>query len=140
MNDAPPTPVAPVPSIQETPLPASLTPEVTPTPAAPAPMPPQPKKPLPKNFVIVGAVVFVILIVVLVYLQALQNKPVAQLPAPTPAPLATPTPMRILTPIATTSAFMSFHESVASLSATINGFSFVDGTLTPPVLDLDLGL
>lgn len=131
-----------------TPAVPQSTPEVTnsvPTnPQTPAAIPvagtPQ-KYSITKYLPIIGVVLLLaILVVTALYIWSLRSTPVTQAPEPTPIPAATPTPMRVLSKVATTSAFAIFENSVASLSATLNAFNFQDGTLTPPVLELDLGL
>jgi hypothetical protein len=52
--------------------------------------------------------------------------------------MPTPTPNLKLAPIATSSAFETFAQGIASLSAQINGFSLQDGALTPPALDSNI--
>ena len=67
-------------------------------------------------------------------------------PAPTPnqveAPILspTPTPVRSASPVATTSAFLALEQSVASLATALGATSGDDPTLTPPIIELDLGL
>lgn len=66
-------------------------------------------------------------------------------PPPKPAirvvqsPTPTPTPIRILSPIATESAFISLTQRHASLSAGLSVANLDDPSLSPPVLDLPLG-
>lgn len=55
------------------------------------------------------------------------------------APTPTPTPVRVLSGIATQSAFMALQQSQASLSAGLAGTNLDDPSLSPPVLDLPLG-
>ncbi len=55
------------------------------------------------------------------------------------APTSTPTPIRILSTIATQSAFMALAQSHASLSAGLAATNLDDPSLSPPVLDLPLG-
>lgn len=96
---------------------------------------------LSKPIAIAGIVLgLAILLTAVLYATSTTKDPVSQIPDPTPLALATPTPMRKFTQIASTSAFISFQASVASLSADINGFILQDSTLTPPVIDGDLGL
>jgi len=51
----------------------------------------------------------------------------------------TPTPIRNLSTIATQSAFVTFDQSVASLSGVIRAYNIQDPSLSPPVLSLPLG-
>jgi hypothetical protein len=57
--------------------------------------------------------------------------------APTVTP--TPTPMQILTPFASSSAFMEFEKNVTALPDMIQKAVLQDQTITPPILDLNLG-
>lgn len=54
-------------------------------------------------------------------------------------PTPTPTPVRILSTIATQSAFINFENTIASLSSQLNNYVVDDPSLSPPVLDLPLG-
>ena len=65
-----------------------------------------------------------------------KNKPET---AVTITPRPTPTPERLLSPVATQSAFLALSGHVASLSAGINNFVLDDPQLTPPLIDLPLG-
>lgn len=66
-------------------------------------------------------------------------------PPPKPAiqvvqsPTPTPTPIRILSAIATQSAFMSLTQIQASLSAGLSITNLDDPSLSPPQLELPLG-
>lgn len=56
-------------------------------------------------------------------------------------PEASPTrPVRTLSAIATQSAFIALRETYASLSAGLTGTNLDEPSLSPPVLDLPLGL
>lgn len=68
-------------------------------------------------------------------LMAPKPEPVTVAQSPTP----TPTPIRILSAIATQSAFLALEQAQASLSAGLAGTNLDDPSLSPPVLDLPLG-
>jgi len=70
-------------------------------------------------------------------LNGRQQTPVEPTPTPTVSP--TPTPMRHMAPAATTSAFLKFDMSLATLSATLGSVQITDSTLTPPTVELPLG-
>lgn len=111
-------------------------PVITPVAAPPveAPKPPRASKAL-----IAGITIALIILVagVAIAMQVSQQNQVATTPTPTPiAP--TPTPIRVLSKFATESAFVSFEESVASLSAVIAGYPITDPSLSPPTLVLPL--
>lgn len=63
-------------------------------------------------------------------------------PSQTEAPARTPspTPIRNVSPVATTSAFLALEQSISTLSANIAATNADDPTLTPPIIELDLGL
>lgn len=55
------------------------------------------------------------------------------------APLPSPTPIRILSAIATQSAFMSLEQNASSVSSAIANTNLDDPSLMPPSIDLPLG-
>lgn len=115
------------------------------TPVAPPDTAPQiqteAKRILPKNIYIAGGVLLVaILITAILYIKSTLQAPAAPVAVPTPIIVITPTPMRMPSRIASSSAFVTYQNAVASLSGTINAFTILDSTLTPPVLNTDLGL
>lgn len=65
--------------------------------------------------------------------------PIVSTPSPTPTVSPTPRIVRVLSSIATESAFLSLESRVASLSAAIGNYVVEDPILSPPVLDLPLG-
>jgi hypothetical protein len=68
------------------------------------------------------------------------SRPQTALQAPAEAlPTPTPTPVRALSAIASQSAFLALEAAVASLSANIQALPPQDPSLSPPVLDLELG-
>ena len=74
-----------------------------------------------------------------IYQVSLSPKPVQESVLPTPTSTPTPTPTRLLSIIATQSAFTALDARVASLSASLRTESLEDPSLSPPVLDLPLG-
>lgn len=85
------------------------------------------------------AVVLALLAVVLFGLIIFGDKPAPPVVV-TPTPAPTPTPVRFPSNIATLSAFLALEEKTASLSAAVAGYVVEDPSLTPPVLELPLGL
>lgn len=120
--------------------------DMTPPPIAPQateialPTPEKPTGDRKKLIIVISAVLGIgILLFGILYFQSLQ--PIEEMPStPTPTEVPTPTPTPNVSRIATTSAFRSFSEEVASFSATLNSFTIQDSTLAPPLLDLELGL
>lgn len=102
----------------------------------PAPIPPvQANRRL---WIIAGAVTVACILALLLIrslLTAPEPEPANVLQSPTP----TPTPIRILSAVATQSAFLSLEQAQASLSARLAGTNLDDPSLAPPVLDLPLG-
>lgn len=66
-------------------------------------------------------------------------------PSPTPivvreeTPTPTPTPVRILSAIASQSAFMALEAAYSSFSSSLTATNLDDPSLTPPLLHLPLG-
>lgn len=103
---------------------------------------PVPVEPAPANrrlWTIAGAVTVTCILALLLIrnlLMAPKPEPVTVAQSPTP----TPTPIRVLSAIATQSAFLALEQAQASLSAGLAGTNLDDPSLSPPVLDLPLGL
>lgn len=145
-------------SIPSTPLPTEQQPRMAPpmasepavavqdplTPPITAPVSPPPPAPntQPRNMssIIIAILsgIIVLGIVGFIFMQYNAGRQTTQVAEPTPTVFPTPTPVLQLSQIATTSAFLSFTEHVASLSAQINGFSLQDGALNPPALDTEI--
>jgi hypothetical protein len=98
------------------------------------------KKKLPVGLIIGFTVLFLLVFGGMVFVQSRANRAVTPVAVVTPTEEPTPTIASRLSPIATSAAFLQFDSNLASLSATINAFSLSDGSLTPPTIDLDLGL
>lgn len=116
-----------------------LTPPIS-APVTPQ-QPPVPAHRAPNTSTIIIAIlssIIVLGIVGFIFMQYNAGRQTTQVAEPTPTAFPTPTPVLALSQIATTSAFMSFTERVASLSAQINGFSLQDGALNPPALDTEI--
>lgn len=86
-------------------------------------------------------VVFILLILVGIiggYMTGV--KPVSPTTLPTPSDTPTPTPKtKIVSTIATQSAYRELTVSVASLSASLRALQTTETTLTPPTVELPLG-
>ncbi len=110
------------------------------TPIAPPPLVEEPKPRRLAKARIAGISIGLIILVVVaaITIQMSQKNQVATTLTPQPT-IPTPTPIRILSKIATESAFMNLETSVASLSAVMAGYPISDPSLKPPVLDLKLG-
>lgn len=108
----------------------------------PAPVNQPPPVPRPSlNLWLVAAVVVVAGIFVLIAVTATTVANRRQTPQlPTASLTPSPTPTRNLSPLATQSAFLKLEQAVASLSASIGSYSPQDPSLSPPTLDLPLGL
>lgn len=105
----------------------------------PADVPPSPpKSPIPRTWLVAGGVIAAGLIA-LTILNKLLSAPTPPTAQVVEAPTPTPTPVRILSSIATQSAFMALENSQASLSANLNSANLDDPILSPPVLTLPLG-
>lgn len=88
-------------------------------------------------FVAGGVIVIgvIVLIIVSKLINTTQKPQIQVVEAPTP----TQTPVRMLSAIATQSAFVALEQTHASLSAALAGVNLDDPSLSPPVLDLPLG-
>lgn len=128
-----------------------LTPVVTPidpstdisTPVTPQNTPVMPpKKSLLSKSILIGAMIFLFLFIVvfIFYMRTAREQQQVVQVTPTPTIILTPTPPQKLSAIASTSAFAAFQDSVASYSSKITSFTMQDGTLTPPIFELNLGL
>ncbi|OGG23637.1 hypothetical protein A3A79_00310 [Candidatus Gottesmanbacteria bacterium RIFCSPLOWO2_01_FULL_43_11b] len=94
--------------------------------------PPVPKKSeVPKIVIISSLVLLAVTIIAIGVVSWSQSQREIAQPTPTPVP-PTPTPVRILSKVATESAFMQFEESTASLSALMSGYTIIDSTLSLP--------
>lgn len=117
-----------------------------PSPAPDANQPTTQQQPAPKhNFsglLKILAIAGILLMVLAgVSMIASRRQPDSDEPVVLDPPIFEPTPIvRPQTAIASTSAFIAFSESVASLSSDIHGFDIRDAALTPPILRADLGL
>lgn len=69
-----------------------------------------------------------------------QAPPKPAIPTATPTQTPTPTPVRELSLIASQSAFLSLQNEVASLSGALQNYVVDDPSLSPPTIDLSLGL
>lgn len=122
------------PNLQPTMPPASQT--------TPAPSPvviPKPPPQIPTWAIAIVVVVMGFLAVFGVG-KVIQKPAIVTVPTPTPTISPVPTPIRTLSPFATTSAFMQLDASVTSFSTAIKAYNTSDPSLSPPVLDLNLGL
>lgn len=115
------------------------------TPQAPVlapenPVTPAPPKKRPPVLVFIAIFLGVVVLSVIITVVQNQSRSPETNPTITPTVRVTPTPVFAVSKIATDSAFIVFHNAVASLSATLSQFSILDPSLTPPVLNTDLGL
>lgn len=117
------------------------TPIIVPNPAQPPSVPPPAPAPNIVTPVVIAIVATLLLTTgVFVGITKLQPTKTAAVATPTPAPPApTPTPIQQPSLLASSSAFLQFQSSVATLSAVIAGYNPQDSTLTPPSLVLPLG-
>lgn len=101
-----------------------------------AAMPQEPKK---RHIWIIAGVVILTGIIGLFVIKNLYK------PSPTPivvreeTPTPTPTPVRILSVIASQSAFMALEAAYSSFSSSLTATNLDDPSLTPPLLHLPLG-
>lgn len=109
-------------------------------PTAPPPGEPVSQHQQIPKWLIVAAIIVTVLLVAMGIVQLTQRPSVVAIPTPTPTIPSSPTPIRTLSPIATTSAFLTLDSSVASYAATVKAYNTSDPSLSPPVLDLNLGL
>ncbi len=91
-----------------------------------------------RTLVIAGLVIGIGLLVLLLF-SLMRSKPPPPGPVAPASPTPSPTPIRILSVIATDSAFQALRASQASLSSELSLLSPDDPSLTPPVLVLPLG-
>lgn len=107
----------------------------------PEAMPPEPMPPVSKKkdvWIIAGAVV-VVGIIGLIAIKSLFTTPQKPTVQGEETPTPTPTPVRILSAIATQSAFVALEQALASFSSALAATSVDDPSLSPPALDLPLG-
>lgn len=123
--------------------PTPVVPPIVPAEPAPAPMPQtsgnQQKKPLVPMWVLALLVVLAGTLAVLAATGIFSRQQTAVKTPSEVLPTPTPTPIRKLSAIASQSAFLALEASVASLSANIQALPPQDPSLSPPVLDLELG-
>lgn len=133
---------APIPDVPQTPqesvnapVPSKLTPEYMASIGGIPGILGKYKKPLIIILIIIGVVLGAFLA-----FNAFSNpQQTLATPTPTPTLTVTPTPMRHMAPAATTSAYLKFEMSLASLSGTLEAVQITDSTLTPPTVELPLG-
>lgn len=89
-------------------------------------------------WIIAGAVVFAC-ITGLVVTRSLFTTPKIPTVQTQETPTPSPTPVRILSAIATQSAFIALDQAYSSFSASLTATNLDDPSLSPPVLDLPLG-
>lgn len=109
-------------------------------PIAPPPLieEPKPRRLAKTSIAGISIGLIILVIVAAIAIQMNQKNQVATHLTPQPT-IPTPTPIRILSKIATESAFMNLETSVTSLSAVIAGYPISDPSLTPAKLDLSIG-
>lgn len=123
----------------QTPTPETGVENTTPVPVPEVPVA-EPAKKWNKVYLGAGGIALLMLTGVVYLLASRSASPEApDQPAAQPTPLATATPVQQVSAISTSSAFLTFTENIASLSAKVNAFSIQDGALTPPALDLEIG-
>lgn len=126
-NQEQPTPLAPTTPAQN----ASVLPT--------AEEPVKQRKPFLVTVMLALMVIFLGTAALLGLRQFTRPEPETMTPSTT-LPAATVTPLHSLSAIASTSAFLSFEQAVASLSAAIETVNLNDPSLSPPVVELSLGL
>ena len=141
-NTRPPRPVTPAP-----PPAAPAQPPASGGPATSAPLTPSflaPLASLPalhKRVLLSVAILAAgaILVLVILLLSARPAAPPAPLVRPTPTVTPTPTPVRILSAVASQSAFLEFGTSLGGISASLGSYNPQDQVVKPPIIDLPLG-
>lgn len=99
---------------------------------------PEPPKPrIPRIWLLAVGVMLAGLVSLFIVSRMLAPKLPPEQVAQEPTP--TPTPIRVLSAVATQSAFIAIEQSHASLSASLAATNLDDPSLSPPVLDLSLG-
>lgn len=99
----------------------------------------KPQEPKKRDIWIIAGVVVLIGIIGLIVIRNVYK------PSPTPivvreeTPTPTPTPVRILSAIASQSAFMALEAAYSSFSSSLTATNLDDPSLTPPLLHLPLG-
>lgn len=104
---------------------------------------PTPQKPDKHMIIIVAATAIIIVLIIIIIGITREIKTSPQITAtatPTFGIQPTNVPNRTLSLVATQSAFLELDQLVASLSASINSTTTSDVSLTPPVVELSLGL
>ncbi len=115
-----------------------LTPQESPVNVNQAPSPIQTKRSPITVWILAGIVIFAGMAILFLFRNSI-------IPTKSPppeviiTPLPSPTPIRILSAIATQSAFIALTQSAASVSAAIGNTNLDDPSLSPPVIDLPLG-
>lgn len=108
------------------------SPETIPTAAKPE----ESKK---RDIWIIAGVVILIGIIGLFVIRSLYKPSPIPIIAREETPTPTPTPVRILSAIATQSAFIALEKTYASFSASLTATNVEDPSLSPPNIDLPLG-
>lgn len=98
-----------------------------------------PPTPLYKRVWVIAGTVVVLGIGILILMSRLGQVPTSTVVPIQASPTPTPTPVRILSEIASQSAFTTLLQTHASFSASLTATSLDDPSLSPPVLDLPLG-
>lgn len=97
----------------------------------------------PKNsstlLVIIAGVIVLLLGTLGLFIYKIMQKPPKPIIMVKIPPTPTPTPVRILSTLATQSAFLKLEITIASLSSQLNNYVVDDPSLSPPILDLPLG-
>lgn len=88
---------------------------------------------------VIAGIVIVVGIMLLYIFRSSIIPPKPPLPEVTITSLPSPTPIRVLSSIATQSAFMSLEQNASSVSSGIANTNLDDPSLSPPVIDLPLG-
>ncbi|MBI3342897.1 hypothetical protein HY032_01955 [Candidatus Gottesmanbacteria bacterium] len=102
-------------------------------------VPTQPMKARMSHVPLVAGGVIIIGLIVLYGVRTMlstpNDAPVQVVETPTPSP----TPIRVLSNIASQSAFVSLEQARTSLSGSLDGTNLDDPSLSPPVMDIPLG-
>lgn len=112
--------------------------EIIPPDVQPAPVALPTKRPFPTIWLVAAAAILIGLVGLFIT-NRLLNAPPTSLEQIAQTPTPTPTPIRVLSAIATQSAFIALEQTQASLSSGLAATNLDDPSLSPPVLDLPLG-
>lgn len=88
---------------------------------------------------IIAGIVIVVGIMLLYIFRTSIIPPKPPLPEVIVTPFPSPTPIRVLSAIATQSAFIVLTQNASSVSSAIANTNLDDPSLSPPVIDLPLG-